>query len=112
PGDQRDRYARAFGAVPFLNGGLFDPHPLERRYRWRLPPLAWDELLSPVVRRVEVTLDPESDGAAITPEMLGRILEGLLDPVERKDGGVYYTPPPLVAAMLRDALAVHLAPRL
>ena len=28
--DERAR-ARAFGRIPFLNGGLFEPHPLERR---------------------------------------------------------------------------------
>ncbi|HJX88810.1 MAG TPA: hypothetical protein VJ277_14680, partial [Gemmatimonadales bacterium] len=33
PADQRTRTASSFGSVPFLNGGLFEPHPLERRYR-------------------------------------------------------------------------------
>ncbi|HSE52852.1 MAG TPA: hypothetical protein VLB00_11745, partial [Gemmatimonadales bacterium] len=42
PADQRSALARRYGAVPFLNGGLFEPHPLERRWRVTVP--------TPVVR--------------------------------------------------------------
>jgi hypothetical protein len=33
PMSVRAKSARRFGPVPFLNGGLFEPHPLERQYR-------------------------------------------------------------------------------
>ena len=35
--EERSRFARAFGAIPFLNGGLFEPHVIERTHRLRLP---------------------------------------------------------------------------
>ncbi|HET9274475.1 MAG TPA: hypothetical protein VFN96_00245, partial [Gemmatimonadales bacterium] len=37
PFEERGVPASRFGAVPFLNGGLFEPHPLERRWRVDLP---------------------------------------------------------------------------
>ena len=34
---ERRRRARRFGRIPFLNGGLFEPHPLERAWRGEVP---------------------------------------------------------------------------
>src|SRR5688572_4578163 len=41
PGAERGAAVRAFGRIPFLNGGLFEPHALERRYRVRVSDAAW-----------------------------------------------------------------------
>lgn len=112
PVERRSRLARAFGAIPFLNGGLFEPHPVELQYRWSLPVAAWRPLLDLLLQRFEVTLDPDHRGDAVTPELMGRVFEGVMDPEIRRDQGTYYTPPDLVKAMLRDAIAAHLAPRL
>lgn len=112
PPARRGARARQFGAIPFLNGGLFEPHPLERAHCWRLPPHAWQELLDALIHRTEVSLDSAAHPDAISPEMLGRILEGLMDPEERSRGGVFYTPPALVERMVRETFACHLAPQL
>ena len=37
PAPERGRVATSFGAIPFLNGGLFEPHPIERRLRCDVP---------------------------------------------------------------------------
>ncbi len=108
----RSRLARSFGAVPFLNGGLFEPHPIERRRRWLLPIAAWRRLFSLLVESFEVTLEQGDVGDRVSPELMGRVFEGVMEPVTRRQGGTYYTPSELVPAVVRDAVAVHLASRL
>lgn len=112
PPQNRSETARRFGRIPFLNGGLFEPHPLERATRWSLPTGSWQELLDPLVAGIEVTLDIDGTSDRISPEMLGRILEGLMDPDERASGGVFYTPPDLVDSLVQASLSCHLASRL
>jgi hypothetical protein len=110
--EERSRFARAFGAVPFLNGGLFEPHAIERQHRLRLPVDYWHDAFAALVDRVDVTLDASADDGRVTPELLGRVFEGVMHPVERKQQGAFFTPPALVDALLRQALACHLAPKL
>ena len=110
PCAERSRFARAFGAVPFLNGGLFEPHAIERLHRLRLLVEYWRIAFAALVGRLDVTLDGGSDDGRVTPELLGRVFEGVMHPAERKQQGTYFTPPALVRGMLREALACHLAP--
>ncbi|MGH7594286.1 MAG: Eco57I restriction-modification methylase domain-containing protein [Gemmatimonadales bacterium] len=110
--EQRSRFARAFGAVPFLNGGLFEPHAVERSHRLRLPVDYWRTAFAALVDHVDVTLDGGAEDGRITPELLGRVFEGVMHPVERRQEGTFFTPPALVDGVLREALACHLAPRL
>ena len=84
--DSRSQFARAFGAVPFLNGGLFEPHTVERRHRLRLPADYWRDAFAALVDRVDVTLDTHCDDGRVTPELLGRrVFEGVMDPAERAE---------------------------
>ncbi len=110
--DGRSRFARAFGAVPFLNGGLFEPHRIERQHRLCLPAEYWRDAFAALVDRVDVTLDTHCEDGRVTPELLGRVFEGVMDPTERGEQGAFFTPPALVDAILRQALACHLAPKL
>lgn len=110
PCTDRSRFARAFGAVPFLNGGLFEPHAIERMHRLRLPVEFWCTAFAALVDRLDVTLDGGGEDGRVTPELLGRVFEGVMHPAERKQQGTYFTPPALVRGILRDALACHLAP--
>ena len=112
PMEQRTRLARSLGSIPYLNGGLFEPHPLERRRRWTIPRSAWFEPFSLLLDGIEVSLDSRANQGEVTPEMLGRVFEGAMDPVERAGAGTFYTPPQLVHALLTEAFACHLAPRL
>ncbi len=112
PPDRRNRKARSFGRIPYLNGGLFEAHDLERRHAWRLDADGWRALFDAVLGGLEVTLDPGDAVDRVNPELLGRVFEGVMAPDARRAAGAFYTPPRLVEAMLRDALAEHLAIRM
>jgi hypothetical protein len=107
---RRDRApaARRFGAVPFLNGGLFSPTPLEKRHRTlRFSDDAIAHLVGSVLDRHRFTAHEDSASwseAAVDPEMLGRAFESLMATEERRRSGAFYTPPALVEQVVRDAL--------
>ena len=109
PTESRTRGVRAFGAIPFLNGGLFEPHALERRYRPSLPDAFWRESFDQLFERYHFTVG-ESDPAttaAVAPDMLGLVFEGVMEPAHRKASGTYYTPAALVRQLV-DATCVAL----
>jgi len=105
---QRARAARALGVLPFLNGGLFSPTPLEQRRRHvRFHDDALAALLIDLLDRYRFTAHEDStrwSEAAIDPEMLGRAFESLMAADERHRSGTYYTPPTLVETVVHDAL--------
>jgi hypothetical protein len=112
---RRASAALAFGRVPFLNGGLFGRTPEERRHA-----AAWfdDEALGhlagDVLGRFRFTAREEARTfreAAVDPEMLGLAFESLMAADDRKATGAFYTPPTLVDAVTRDALAEALTTR-
>ncbi|MBY0488308.1 MAG: N-6 DNA methylase [Gemmatimonadaceae bacterium] len=108
PRSRRAPVARAFGAVPFLNGGLFTPTPLEKRFtRYRFSNDALTGLVTGVLDRYRFTAREDSASwseAAVDPEMLGRAFESLMAAEERRRSGSFYTPPHLVAQAVREAL--------
>jgi hypothetical protein len=108
---ERGVAARHFGRIPFLNGGLFEPHPLERRWRPDLSNELWRDAFDGLFERFAFTLG-EDDGEHIAPDMLGRVFEGVMAPSERSESGTFYTPARLVRALVRASLAAYLARRL
>ncbi|MFL5516392.1 MAG: Eco57I restriction-modification methylase domain-containing protein [Gemmatimonadales bacterium] len=111
PADQRSRITSGFGSVPFLNGGLFEPHPLERRYRSDIGNELWRDAFDHLFERFHFTVT-EGDGHAVAPDMLGRVFEGVMATSERRSSGTYYTPSNLVGSMLDSALVALVAGRL
>ena len=111
PADQRSRTASSFGSVPFLNGGLFEPHPLERRYRADLGNELWRDAFDRLFERFHFTVT-EGDQHAIAPDMLGRVFEGVMAPDTRRSSGTYYTPSSLVGSVLEAALVALVAGKL
>ena len=109
---EQRRRARRFGAVPFLNGGLFEPHPLERQWRGDIPDACWREAFDGLFERFHFTVHEGGDPAAIAPDMLGRVFEGLMAGEERRASGAFYTPAPLVRQVVDAALAALVAERL
>ncbi|MBL0939119.1 MAG: N-6 DNA methylase [Gemmatimonadaceae bacterium] len=109
PRAQRAPDARRFGAIPFLNGGLFTPTPLERRaHRLDFGDDALTSLIGGLLDRYRFTAREDSHAwseAAVDPEMLGRAFEGLMADDERRRSGSFYTPPHLVAHAVDAALA-------
>ncbi len=112
PQATRSRGALRFGEIPFLNGGLFEPHAIERLHPMRLPVAFWRDAFEALVDRVDVTLDAGDADGRVTPELLGRVFEGVMEPTERQREGAFFTPPELVDAILRSALVCHLSHRL
>lgn len=106
---RRAAAARTFGAVPFLNGGLFAPTPLENsRRRVRFTDDALTQLIGSLLDRYRFTAHEDSTAwseAAVDPEMLGRAFECLMAGDERRRSGSFYTPPMLVEQVVEDALS-------
>ena len=113
PRSQRAPAALVFGNVPFLNGGLFAPTALEKRFRaWHFGDDAITTLVASLLDKYRFTAHEESvhwSEAAVDPEMLGRAFEGLMANDERRRSGSFYTPPALVAYAVRAALGAAFA---
>jgi len=116
PHRRRAETARAFGAVPFLNGGLFSRSPVERLAKGlHFPDAALGALIGDLLTHYRFTArEASSDLAevAIDPEMLGRAFESLMASRERRASGAFYTPFALVDRLTTVALEHALVCRL
>lgn len=106
--------ARTFGAVPFLNGGLFTRVAAERRFRHtRLSDEALGTFFGDVLVRYRFTARESTPTtwaeSSIDPEILGRTFESLMAADERKHHGVFYTPHAYVERLVTLSLAPALA---
>ncbi len=107
----RDRAAtaRAFGRIPFLNGGLFTRTVLEKTFsRHSIPDDALGTLMGDVLTRWRFTVREEQSShseAAVDPAMLGKAFESLMATPERRASGSFYTPASLVAHVTDHAFA-------
>ncbi|HEU4827837.1 MAG TPA: N-6 DNA methylase, partial [Gemmatimonadales bacterium] len=111
--ESRTRGVRSFGVIPFLNGGLFEPHPLERRYGPALPDSVWRESFDRLFERYHFTVsESEGTAAAVAPDMLGRVFEGVMEPADRKASGTFYTPAALVKSLVDATCAALVGTRL
>ncbi len=115
PWRARAATARAFGRVPFLNGGLFTRSPIETRYReLRLTDDAIGGMIGGLLSRYRLTARETTEAwsdAAVDPEMLGRAFESLMHEGTRRAQGTFYTPPSLITRLGRDGIVAALAPR-
>jgi hypothetical protein len=111
PAAERSRGVRQFGPIPFLNGGLFEPHPLERALRGDIPNELWRNAFDRVFERFHFVVAEGSEPGGIAPDMLGRVFEGVMAPDARRASGTYYTPATLVRSLLDAALTAHVAGR-
>jgi len=110
PAASRGR-AGAFGRIPFLNGGLFEPHPLERAWRGDIPDDCWRAAFDDLFERFHFTVHEAGAPGAIAPDMLGRVFEGLMAPDARRASGAFYTPARLVTRVVDAALTAWLSER-
>jgi hypothetical protein len=105
----RSTAARAFGRIPFLNGGLFAPTSVEGRARGLVfDDASFGELFAEVLSRYRFTAREDRgtwSEAAIDPEMLGRAFESLMAARARRDSGAFFTPQRLVEHLTEQALA-------
>lgn len=109
---ERAPAARAFGRIPYLNGGLFTRTPLEKQWRHaRCTDAALANLFDSILSRYRLTAREDRatwSDAAIDPEMLGRAFESLMATRERRVSGAFYTPHALVAEVTSEALVRHM----
>ncbi len=112
---KRAASARAFGRIPFLNGGLFQRSAGEARARTVLiRDEDWSRFYDELLQRYRFTAREQSgewSEAAIDPEMLGRAFESLMASRERRSSGAYFTPQPLVERITEAALEASLDAR-
>ena len=93
PTDARDaETAQLLGNIPYLNGGLFEPHALEADGNdIRIADAAFEEVFA-FFDDYEWTLDTRAiervDGKEINPDVLGHIFEKYIN---QKQMGAYYT---------------------
>ncbi|MHB1263958.1 MAG: Eco57I restriction-modification methylase domain-containing protein [Gemmatimonadaceae bacterium] len=104
--------ARAFGRIPFLNGGLFARTVVERRCTaLHFHDADWGALFDELLSRYRFTAREERSDwseAAVDPEMLGRAFESLMAEGHRRSSGSFYTPHALVARVTAHALRAGL----
>jgi hypothetical protein len=111
--DARDDAAERLGELPFLNGGLFEPLPVERQWpemTWSNE--IWSDVIGGLLERYHFTVEPThgaDERRAVDPEMLGKVFEGLMFGNRRKSSGSYYTPRDVVRRMVVNAIAGYLA---
>ena len=108
PLSRRAPAARAFGRVPFLNGGLFVRDALEKRHRaLRFDDADIARVVGDLLSRYRVTAhegSAEFAEAAVDPEMLGRAFESLMASDDRRASGAFYTPPEMIRRITDAAL--------
>ncbi len=112
--EDRDPAARQLGDLPYLNGGLFERHALERRFpELDLPDAEVRACFDDLLERYRFTTREAGDGAGfgVDPEVLGRVFEGLMAPEARSDTGSFYTPAPVVDRVVKEAVATYVAGR-
>lgn len=119
-----DGTADGVGAVPFLNGGLFEESAKQtqaerlEQARLRISNATFKAIFDDLLERFNFTVTEDTPldvEVAIDPEMLGKIFESLILQLEkhpdndlRKLTGSYYTPRPIVHIMCREALKEYL----
>lgn len=114
--------------IPFLNGGLFEPHNHDfysiddlgtsKHLNTLKIPDEWFNEIFRMFEEYNFTIDESSTidiEISVDPEMLGRIFENLLAEINpetgetaRKSTGSYYTPRPVVEYMVDESLKQYL----
>ena len=96
--------------IPYLNGGLFELHAVERRLRRaRFPNLLWRDAFDGVFERFRFCVREADEVDAVAPDMLGRVFERLMEEDERHDTGTFYTPESVVRHIVDAAIETALS---
>ena len=91
PGSGNGDFRQKFGNIPYLNGGLFDLHQIEREYTSiEIPDIAFENLFK-FFDNWNWCLDTRvtATGRDINPDVLGYIFEQYIN--DRAQMGAYYT---------------------
>ena len=103
PAEERSpEVRRLLGAIPYLNGGLFLPHPIEEKYGAAIdiPDQAFGNLFEFFDEwRWHLNERPEGDQRAIDPDVLGYIFEKYIN---QKQMGAYYSKEDITGYICRN----------
>lgn len=97
------------GTLPYLNGGLFERHPVE--YRLGSPRFSnelWGHAFDQLFDRYRFCVREAEEVDAVAPDTLGRVFERLMDSGERLRSGTFYTPETVVRQTVKAALVTAL----
>ncbi|MCQ3811955.1 MAG: hypothetical protein KTV68_15540 [Acidimicrobiia bacterium] len=98
------------GDVPYVNGGIFEPHALESTYDIQIPDTAFEKLFDFFDQwRWHLDERPTGDSKEINPDILGFIFEQY---VNKKQQGAYYTKPDVTGYMATSAIIPAVVDRL
>ncbi len=105
----RSTRARAFGRIPFLNGGLFARSHLEKQRRGsEFTDESFGNAYASLLSHYRFSGREDSadwSEASVDPEILGKTFEALMAAPDRKTSGAFYTPQDLVEDITGHALA-------
>ena len=114
-GSNKPEYAdpemgRIVGSVPYVNGGIFEPHPLEETHDIQIKDKAFESLFA-FFDKWRWHLDENPTGAdnEINPDILGFIFEQY---VNKKQQGAYYTKQDVTGYMATSAIIPAVVDRL
>lgn len=102
---------KMIGKVPYLNGGLFDPHSIEQEYTdIDIPDRAFANLFA-FFNKYKWHLDtrPQAGGNEINPDVIGYIFERYIN--NRADMGAYYTQEDVTGYIARNTIIPFLLER-
>ncbi|MEE8133866.1 MAG: N-6 DNA methylase [Gemmatimonadales bacterium] len=99
------RRTSRFNDIPYLNGGLFEMHSVERRMPHRhFANEIWCRAFDDVFERFRFCVREADEVDAIAPDMLGRVFERLMATQQRLTSGTFYTPEELVRHVVTTAI--------
>lgn len=102
------------GSVPYVNGGIFEPHELEQTYDIQISDEAFETLFDFFdAWRWHLDETPSGDPREINPDILGYIFEHYINFTEKgqKEKGAYYTKPDVTGYMAASTILPALAAR-
>ena len=103
------------GRVPYVNGGIFEPHEMEKTHDIEIRDEAFEELFGFFdAWRWHLDDRPSAEGNEINPDVLGYIFEQYINFTEagQKEKGAYYTKPDVTGYMAESAILAAVADRL
>ena len=102
--------AALIGRTPYINGGIFEQHPLERAHEISVPDVAFEELFDFFGQwRWHLDERPSGDPREINPDVLGFIFE---QHVNQRQQGAYYTKPDVTEFMTTSVVVPAVIDRL
>ncbi len=102
------------GDIPYVNGGIFEPHELENAHDIQIPDGAFESLFDFFDDwRWHLDERPFADGNEINPDVLGYIFEQYINFTEagQKERGAYYTKPDVTGYMAESSILPAVADR-